>query len=214
MAGVVGAAVAGRVQGGSNESPAVAFTCVAESDSSATYVFRECDAAAFKGPRGELVGAPMKVVGSYILDHQVKNDSGQVTREAYIEVLPPRNLPFVPAAKQKMRRFNDRKTLTELGRQALARRHQKGNAWCGVGRVPDRNEVQWHLLVRYAGVDQGGDPLSPAGGVQRDHSASRGRGSADGCLLPCRFELAFAGPPVGPCTTPGAEGSEAAGGCG
>ena len=97
MAGVVGAAVAGRVQGGSNESPAVAFTCVAESDSSATYVFRECDAAAFKGPRGELVGAPMKVVGSYILDHQVKNDSGQVTREAYIEVLPPRNLPFVPA---------------------------------------------------------------------------------------------------------------------
>ena len=121
MAGVVGAAVAGRVQGGSNESPAVVFTCVAESDSSATYVFRECDAAAFKGPRGELVGAPMKVVGSYILDHQVKNDSGQVTREAYIEVLPPRNLPFVPAAKQKMRRFNDRKTLTELGRQALAR---------------------------------------------------------------------------------------------
>ena len=93
----------------------VAYTCIDEQPHSAKYTVREVDAASFMGPAGQLHGAPMKVTSSYILDHTIRRT------EAHIEVLPPRDLPLVPGKSKKMRRVNDRKTLTALGIAALGR---------------------------------------------------------------------------------------------
>ena len=131
----------------------MACTCIDEQPHSAKYTVREVDAASFMGPAGQLRGAPMKVTSSYILDHTIRRT------EAHIEVLPPRDLPFVPSKTQKMRRVNDRKTLTALGIAALARargskdlRGSRGASDRGL-RTPRQTA---HLAVRGQGGGQGG----------------------------------------------------------
>ena len=129
----------------------VAYTCIDEQPHSAKYTVREVDAASFMGPAGQLRGAPMKVTSSYILDHTIRRT------EAHIEVLPPRDLPFVPSKTQKMRRVNDRKTLTALGIAALARaRGSKG--------LLGASTVVWKIEMRCRGTFLCDKPLHPADG--------------------------------------------------
>ena len=129
----------------------VAHTCVDEQPRSAKYTVREVDAASFMGPAGQLRGAPMKVTSSYILDHTIRRT------EAHIEVLPPRDLPFVPSKTQKMRRVNDHKTLTALGIAALARaRGSKG--------LLGASTVVWKIEMRCRGTFLCDKPLHPADG--------------------------------------------------
>ena len=114
----------------------VAHTCVDEQPRSAKYTVREVDAAAFMGPAGQLCGAPMKVTNSYILDHTIRRT------EAHIEVLPPRDLPLLPGKSKKMRRVNDRKTLTALGIAALGRSGRGSQGQLGAATVVWRIETK------------------------------------------------------------------------
>ena len=130
----------------------VAHTCVDEQPRSAKYTVREVDAAAFMGPAGQLCGAPMKVTNSYILDHTIRRT------EAHIEVLPPRDLPLVPGKSKKMRRVNDRKTLTALGIAALGRSGRGSKGQLGAATVV------WRIETKCRGTFLCDRPTSPVDG--------------------------------------------------
>ena len=130
----------------------VAHTCVDEQPRSAKYTVREVDAAAFMGPAGQLCGAPMKVTNSYILDHTIRRT------EAHIEVLPPRDLPLLPGKSKKMRRVNDRKTLTALGIAALGRSGRGSQGQLGAATVV------WRIETKCRGTFLCDRPTSPVDG--------------------------------------------------
>ena len=78
---------------------------------------------------GDLVGAPLKpCMGTKVLDTASKGP------DPPIATAPPEGIGAKLGAKLKARRPNDRKWLTEAGRDALARRtnpHKKGVLWSG-----------------------------------------------------------------------------------
>ena len=94
------------------------------------FIYAEADAHLFFQQFKDLIGAPLKMVQSYVLDVN-KKVGGRV---AHITVTPPPGRSVRPGGKTKTRRPNDRKLLTAAGTAALSRHHRsskKGELWRG-----------------------------------------------------------------------------------
>ena len=103
----------------------------------------EADGQAIWGWIADLNGAPLKpCVGTKVLDSESKACSNPP-----ILVQPPVGVGAKLGAKLKARRPNDRKQLTQAGREALARTtkpKEKGLLW--------RESVVWELVYRCGGT--------------------------------------------------------------
>ena len=108
-----------------------------------SYLVQATYAATFSTWLGDLVDAPLKAcAGTKVLDSVTKH-----CQSPPITVEPPVGIGKRPGAKRQARRPNDRKQLTQAGREALARQtnpHKKGVLWSG--------SVVWRLEYRCVGT--------------------------------------------------------------
>jgi len=108
-----------------------------------SFVYAECDAHLFQTQFEDAVGAPLKMVRSYVLDKLKKSEG----RAAHISIEPPLDRSARIGAAKKTRRINDRKQLNETGLAALARlsrTRQTGVLWKGT--------KVWELEFRCTGT--------------------------------------------------------------
>jgi hypothetical protein len=95
-----------------------------------SFVYAERDAHLFQTQFEDVVGAPLKMVKSYVLDTPKKSEG----RAAHITIEPPLDRSARIGAPTKTRRINDRKKLNETGLVALARpsrTRETGVLWKG-----------------------------------------------------------------------------------
>ena len=134
-----------------------------------SYLVQATYAATFSTWLGDLVDAPLKAcAGTKVLDSVTKH-----CQSPPITVEPPVGIGKRPGAKRQARRPNDRKQLTQAGREALARQtnpNKKGVLWSG--------SVVWRLEYRCVGT------------ALCDEAPLHLRGSArDGCACVCAAKL-------------------------